>query len=605
MSRMGGPISAAIDKPKDASKTLKRLVMFMSHVKGWLLLALILSLVSSLAQLVGPYFIGLIFDVLDSNAVDKLSQIAQILVWLIGFYVLSVALQYTLSVLMIVIAQKVIVRMRAAVFKKFTTLSISYFDRYQIGDMLSRISYDIDTINTSLSADVIVLFSSFVTVVSAFFIMMSISLPLLSVFIITLPLSIYTTRKLARLTRPLFRTRSAKLGDMNGYIEETISGLKTIKAYAVEPNFIDGFDEKNYNASMAYYQADYWGSISGPAINFINNISLTLISLVGSLLYLFQIISIGNISSFILYSRRFSAPITEASNMVAELQSTLAAAERVFKVLDEDGEQETGDLELVTPLRGEVEFDNVSFQYVKDQPIIRNVSLKIPAQSMVAIVGPTGGGKTTLVSLLMRFYDPQSGQILIDGQPIQSCTRESVRQAFGMVLQDSWLFEGTLKDNLTYGALDISEKRLWEVIEKVSLTHFVKSSKEGLKTMIYDDGSNLSKGQKQLITIARAILLDRPMVILDEATSNVDTMTEKMIASALKELTSNKTCFIIAHRLSTIVASDMTYKRNTPKSLKVVSLIMPLFFIHAPKPSIANITSSCWKSILIIAKFLH
>lgn len=557
MSRMGGPISAAIDKPKDASKTLKRLVMFMSHVKGWLLLALILSLVSSLAQLVGPYFIGLIFDVLDSSAIDKLSQIAQILVWLIGFYVLSVALQYTLSVLMIVIAQKVIVRMRAAVFKKFTTLSISYFDRYQIGDMLSRISYDIDTINTSLSADVIVLFSSFVTVVSAFFIMMSISLPLLSVFIITLPLSIYTTRKLARLTRPLFRTRSAKLGDMNGYIEETISGLKTIKAYAVEPNFIDGFDEKNYDASMAYYQADYWGSISGPAINFINNISLTLISLVGSLLYLFQIISIGNISSFILYSRRFSAPITEASNMVAELQSTLAAAERVFKVLDEEGEQETGDLELISPLRGEVEFDNVSFQYVEDQPIIKNVSLKVPAQSMVAIVGPTGGGKTTLVSLLMRFYDPQSGQILIDGQPIQSCTRESVRQAFGMVLQDSWLFEGTLKDNLTYGALDISEKRLWEVIEKVSLTHFVKSSKDGLKTMIYDDGSNLSKGQKQLITIARAILLDRPMVILDEATSNVDTMTEKMIASALKELTSNKTCFIIAHRLSTIVASDM------------------------------------------------
>ena len=557
MSRMGGPISAAIDKPKDASKTLKRLVMFMSHVKGWLLLALILSLMSSLAQLVGPYFIGLIFDVLDSSAVDKLSQIAQILMWLIGFYVLSVALQYTLSVLMIVIAQKVIVRMRAAVFKKFTTLSISYFDRYQIGDMLSRISYDIDTINTSLSADVIVLFSSFVTVVSAFFIMMSISLPLLSVFIITLPLSIYTTRKLARLTRPLFRTRSAKLGDMNGYIEETISGLKTIKAYAVEPNFIDGFDEKNYDASMAYYQADYWGSISGPAINFINNISLTLISLVGSLLYLFQIISIGNISSFILYSRRFSAPITEASNMVAELQSTLAAAERVFKVLDEDGEQETGDLELVTPLRGEVEFNNVSFQYVADQPIIKNVSLKVPAQSMVAIVGPTGGGKTTLVSLLMRFYDPQSGQILIDGQPIQSCTRESVRQAFGMVLQDSWLFEGTLKDNLTYGAIDISERRLWEVIEKVSLTHFVKSSKEGLKTMIYDDGSNLSKGQKQLITIARAILLDRPMVILDEATSNVDTMTEKMIASALKELTSDKTCFIIAHRLSTIVASDM------------------------------------------------
>jgi len=557
MSRMGGPISAAIDKPKDASKTLRRLISFMSHVKGWLLLALALSLISSLAQLVGPYLIGLIFDILDSSSTTKLAEVAQILIWLIGFYVLSVFLQYSLSILMIMIAQKVIVRMRAAVFEKFTTLSISYFDRYQIGDMLSRISYDIDTINTSLSADVVVLFSSFVTVISAFVIMAGISLPLLSVFIITLPLSIFTTRKLARLTRPLFRKRSAKLGDMNGYIEETISGLKTIKAYAVEPNFIQGFDEKNYEASMAYYEADYWGSISGPAINFINNISLTLISLVGSLLYLFQIISIGNISSFILYSRRFSAPITEASNMVAELQSTLAAAERVFKVLDEEGEVETGTAQLPTQLKGEVVFDHVHFEYIANQPIIKDVSLAIPAKSMVAIVGPTGGGKTTLVSLLMRFYDPKSGEIRLDGIPLSSCTRSSVREAFAMVLQDSWLFEGTIKENLTYGSTHVSDERLWEVIEKVSLTHFVKSSQDGLNTMIYDDGSNLSKGQKQLITIARAMLLDRPLVILDEATSNVDTMTEKMIASALKELTSNKTCFIIAHRLSTIVSSDM------------------------------------------------
>lgn len=557
MSRMGGPISAAIDKPKDASKTLRRLISFMSHVKGWLLLALALSLISSLAQLAGPYLIGLIFDILDSSSVTKLAEVAQILIWLIGFYVLSVFLQYSLSILMIMIAQKVIVRMRAAVFEKFTTLSISYFDRYQIGDMLSRISYDIDTINTSLSADVVVLFSSFVTVISAFVIMAGISLPLLSVFIITLPLSIFTTRKLARLTRPLFRKRSAKLGDMNGYIEETISGLKTIKAYAVEPNFIQGFDEKNYEASMAYYEADYWGSISGPAINFINNISLTLISLVGSLLYLFQIISIGNISSFILYSRRFSAPITEASNMVAELQSTLAAAERVFKVLDEEGEVETGTAQLPTQLKGEVVFDHVHFEYIANQPIIKDVSLTIPAKSMVAIVGPTGGGKTTLVSLLMRFYDPKSGEIRLDGIPLSSCTRSSVRKAFAMVLQDSWLFEGTIKENLTYGSTHVSDERLWEVIEKVSLTHFVKSSQDGLNTMIYDDGSNLSKGQKQLITIARAMLLDRPLVILDEATSNVDTMTEKMIASALKELTSNKTCFIIAHRLSTIVSSDM------------------------------------------------
>lgn len=557
MARMGGPISAAIDKPKNASLTLRRLLSFMSHVKGWLLLAMFLSLISSLAQLIGPFLIGQIFDVLDSTSVNKLADIGVIISWLIGFYVLSIVLQYILSILMIVIAQKVIVRMRKAVFEKFTTLPISYFDRYQIGDMLSRISYDIDTINTSLSADVVVLFSSFVTVISAFVIMLGISVPLMSVFVITLPLSIFTTRKLAHMTRPLFRKRSAKLGEMNGYIEETISGLKTIKAYAVEDNFIDGFDGKNEEASSAYYEADYWGSIAGPAINFINNISLTLISLVGALLYLFQIISIGNISAFILYSRRFSAPITEASNMFAELQSTLAAAERVFKVLDESGETETGHDLLGHTIHGQVDFENISFEYEDNKPIINNVSLHIPAKSMVAIVGPTGGGKTTLVSLLMRFYDPQHGQIRIDGKPIHECTRDSVRQAFAMVLQDSWLFEGSIKDNLTYGAQNVSEQRLWEVIDKVSLTHFVKSSQNGLDTMIYDDGSNLSKGQKQLITIARAMLLDRPMVILDEATSNVDTMTEKLIASALKELTTNKTCFIIAHRLSTIVASDM------------------------------------------------
>lgn len=557
MTRMQGPISSAVDKPKNALQTLKRLLSFMHHVRGWFYLAMILSIISSLAQLAVPYLIGQIVDSVSAMSDFDNTRINQAILWLIGFTVLSIALQYALSILMINLAQRVIVKMREAVFTKFSSLSISYFDRYQIGDMLSRISYDIDTINTSLSADVVVLFSSIVTVISALVLMIGISLPLMSVFIITLPLSIFISRKLAKITRPLFRTRSARLGDMNGYIEETISGIKTIKAYAVENSFIKGFDEKNEAASQAYYEADYWGSIAGPAINFINNISLTLITLVGAVLLLFRITSIGQISAFILYSRRFSAPISEASNMFAELQSTLAAAERVFKVLDEPHEIETGDMILSKKLVGSVDFEHVIFRYDDSKTVIKGITLHVPARSMVAIVGSTGGGKTSLVSLLMRFYDPQSGDIKIDGQSILKCTRASVRAAFAMVLQDSWLFEGTIRENLTYGADNVSEARIWEVLDKVSLTHFVKASHYGLNTTIVDDGANISQGQKQLITIARAMLLDRPMVILDEATSHVDSVSERLIAAALHELTSDKTCFIIAHRLSTIIASSM------------------------------------------------
>lgn len=557
MTRTQGPLSAAVDKPKNAMQTLRRLLSFMRHVRGWFYCAMVLSVISSLAQLAVPYFIGQIIDSISLTTNTNGVHIHQTILWLIGFTALSITLQYINAIFLIHLAQRVIVKMREAVFTKYSSLPISYFDRYQVGDMLSRISYDIDTINTSLSADVIVLFASLVTVISALVLMIGISLPLMSVFLITLPLSIMISRKLARVTRPLFRTRSAKLGEMNGYIEETISGIKTIKAYAVESSFIKGFDEKNEAASQAYYEADYWGSIAGPAINFINNISLTLITLVGALLLLFRVTSIGQISAFILISRRFSAPISEASNMFAELQATLAAAERVFKVLDELGEVETGDKILSKQLVGTVDFEQVVFRYDDTKTVIKGITLHVPARSMVAIVGSTGGGKTSLVSLLMRFYDPQSGDIKIDGQSILTCTRPSVREAFAMVLQDSWLFEGTILENLTYGAHNVSEARVWEVLDKVALTHFVKASQHGLHTKIVDDGANISQGQKQLITIARAILLERPMVILDEATSHVDSVSEKLIAAALHELTSDKTCFIIAHRLSTIVSSSM------------------------------------------------
>jgi ATP-binding cassette subfamily B protein len=465
---------------------------------------------------------------------------------------------YALSSLMIYISQKIVVRMRQDLFNKFLDLPVSYFDKHQIGDMLSRISYDIDTINTSLSSDLVQLFGSMIVVVGAFFMMLWISLPLLTVFFITIPLSILTTRFLAKRTRPLFRERSRKLGDMNGYVEETISGLKTIKAYSQQDTMFSNFKEKNYDASEAYYKADYYGSIVGPTVGFINNISLTLISVFGSILFLFNMITIGNISSFLLYSRKFSGPISESANMIAELQSTLAAAERVFRVLDEPIEKIVENpLILNKPIQGHVQFENVSFGYLPNKPVLKDVNLNIKPGSLVAIVGPTGAGKTTLINLIMQFYSPDSGRILIDNVDIAQLSQEELRSTFSMVLQDSWLFHGSIYDNLIYGNEHATKEDVIRIAKEVHIHNFIERTKNGYDTLISDDGVNISKGQRQLITIARAMLANKPMIILDEATSNVDTLTEKRIQSAMIKLMQNKTCFVIAHRLSTIINADI------------------------------------------------
>ena len=424
--------------------------------------------------------------------------------------------------------------------------------------MLSRISYDIDTINTSLSTDLVQLFGSFIVVIGAFGMMLWISLPLLTVFFITIPLSILTTSFLTKRTRPLFRERSRKLGDMNGYVEETLSGLKTIKAYSQQDTMYSRFKEKNYEASEAYYKADYYGSIVGPTVGFINNISLTLISVFGSILYLVNMISIGNISSFILYSRKFSGPISEAANMIAELQSTLAAAERVFRVLNEPIEVDVQtSIELNDDVQGDVQFEHVNFSYLPNKPVLKDVNLEVKAGSLVAIVGPTGAGKTTLINLIMRFYQLDSGIIRVDGNDISKLTLNQLRTKFSMVLQDSWLFHGSIYENLIYGNEHATKEDVIRIAKEVHIHNFIERCKDGYDTLVTDDGVNLSKGQRQLITIARAMLANKPMIILDEATSNVDTLTEKRIQSAMKKLMAGKTCFVIAHRLSTIINADI------------------------------------------------
>lgn len=548
-----------IEKPQDTKKTLRTLFTYVKDVKWLFVLAIVLTLVANGLQLLGPYLTGNVIDLIsDTTQINVWDRVVQLVGLMFIVYLVSSILMYVLSSLMITISQKIVVKMRQDLFNKFVDLSISYFDRHQIGDLLSRISYDIDTINTSLSSDLVQLFGSFVVVIGAFVMMLWISLPLLSVFFITIPLSILTTQYLTKRTRPLFRDRSRKLGDMNGFVEETISGLKTIKAYSQQDSMYDDFKQKNKDASDAYYKADYYGSIVGPTVGFINNISLTLISVFGSILFLFSFITIGNISSFLLYSRKFSGPISESANMVAELQSTLAAAERVFRVLDEPIEKDIENpIQLDKPVQGDIQFNQVNFGYYSDKPVLKDVNLNIKAGSLVAIVGPTGAGKTTLINLLMRFYTPNSGKIYVDGKDISQLSTHDLRSSFSMVLQDSWLFHGSIYDNLIYGNEHASKEDVIRIAKEVHIHNFIERSKYGYDTLISDDGVNLSKGQRQLITIARAMLANKPMIILDEATSNVDTLTEKRIQSAMKKLMYDKTCFVIAHRLSTIINADI------------------------------------------------
>ena len=443
------------------------------------------------------------------------------------------------------------------VFDTLMVLPVRYFVPTHISDIVNRISYDIVTVTSSLCNYLLHIFTSIITVVGSLVMMLMIAPVLVSVFVITIPASIFLTRYMTRRVRPLFRKRSAKLGELNGYSEEIISGQKTIKAYHQEETMISRFDQKNTEAVDAYYNADYYGSMTGPSVNFINNLSLSLVSVLGAILYLFQNISIGNLSSFVLYSRKFSGPINEAANILSELQSDLAAAERIFRLIDEAPEPaDAPDAIELTDVRGDVRMEHVRFGYLPGQTIIHDLSFHAEPGSLTAIVGPTGAGKTTLINLLMRFYDPQSGSITVDGKEISGLTRSSLRKAYTMVLQDTWLFTGTIYENISYGKEDATLEDVVQACKAANIHEAIMQMPQGYETVLTGDGSGLSKGQKQMLTIARAMLLNSKMLILDEATSNVDTQTEKKIQLAMRELMKGKTCFVIAHRLSTIQNAD-------------------------------------------------
>ena len=545
-------------KPKDAKGTLLRILSYIAEYKLIILLVLFLSFASNALALMGPSLAG--------NAINEaaagIGKVNFDMIWyyvkrMLIFYLTSSVLTILINLIMTHVSKWVARNMRRDVFHKLTTMPVSFFDRNQAGDIISRVSYDIDVVSTCLSTDIVSILTSLVTVVGSLVMMLAISPVLSIVVIITIPLSFWFTAWMRKKTQPRYKKRSKNYGIMNGFVEEMLSGQKTIQAYAYEDQVCKEFDSVNRAAADAYYDADYYGMTGGATMNCINNISLALIAMLGAILYMFGIVNLGQISSFTLYSRKFSGPINEVSNIVNEIFSALAAAERVFNLLDEPEEvADIPDAIELTDVEGHVEMDHVSFGYLPDKIVLHNLNLDAQPGKLIAIVGPTGAGKTTIINLLMRFYDVNSGEIRVDGGETRKYTRSSLRRAYAMVLQDTWVFQGTIFDNIAYGKQDATMDEVVAAAKAAHIHSFIMRLPDGYNTVITEDGGNISKGQKQLLTIARAMLYDAKMLILDEATSNVDTGTERQVQAAMRDLMKDKTCFTIAHRLSTIQHAD-------------------------------------------------
>ncbi|MBS6464871.1 MAG: ABC transporter ATP-binding protein [Firmicutes bacterium] len=562
MRPAGGPMGrGGFEKPKNFKASIKRLVLFLKPQYPAIILALLFSAAATVLSVLAPGYINditnEIFVAVFGIPID-MGEVGRIGVTLVIFYGATFLLNYVQSFLMAGVNQKTSKRMRGLIAKKINDVPLRYFDSRSYGDVLSRVTNDVDTIGQTLNQSVSTLISSVIMLGGVLIAMFVTRWEMALTALLTVPLGMLLMLLIVGKSQKYFIGQQNYLGELNGKIEETYAGQNVVKAFNAEQKVREDFDQTNRNLFNSAWKSQFLSGLMMPLMTFVSNLGYVAVAVVGVLLFINgRIAEPGIITSFFIYVRLFQNPINQIAQVANTLQSTAAAAERVFEFLDEpEQEDETGKPDAIENVTGRVEFRNVRFGYTPDREIIHNFSAVIEPGQKVAIVGPTGAGKTTMVNLLMRFYEVSGGEILIDGVPVSSVKREAVRSLFGMVLQDTWLFNGTIRENVAYAKRDATDGEIEEACRAANADHFISTFAGGYD-MVLDDDTNLSGGQRQLLTIARAMVQDSPMLILDEATSNVDTRTEQLIQDAMDRLTAGRTSFVIAHRLSTIKNADL------------------------------------------------
>ena len=545
-------------KPKNFKETLMRLWKYFGEERKLLIVIFTLVIISSAFGLLVPYLVGKAVDTLNLGELYvDFKTLKTIAVVLIFTYITDSIITLSQGFIMAGISQRIVFRLRETLFEKLQKLPLMFFDTHTHGEIMSRLSNDIENVSTTISQSTIQLMSSFINIIGAFTMMLILS-PLLTVAsMVTLPLVLFMTNSIAKRTKVLFKEQQVVLGRLNGHIEESISGIHVVKAFNREDKIIEEFDELNSNLCEVGIKAQVWSGYIMPLMNVINNIGFASVAAIGGVLAAKGLITVGIIASFISYSRQFARPLNDLASIFNTFQSAVAGAERVFETLDEKEElEDIKEAQVLSNVRGEVEFNNVTFGYKEGSYVLKNISFNVKRGENIALVGPTGAGKTTIVNLLTGFYDVLKGEILIDGKSIKKYTKDSLRKSFGIVLQDSYLFSGTIRENIRYGNLNATDDEVKNAAKMTNADAFITKLPKGYNTIISEGGVSLSQGEKQLLSIARAILANPAILVLDEATSSVDTRTELKIQQALLEVTKDRTSFIIAHRLSTIKDAD-------------------------------------------------
>ena len=562
-----------MDKKKEVSftKTMKRLLDYASGDKLNVLIVLIFSIASTIFAIIGPkimgnatteIFNGLISKIRDGGQGIDFSKLLKIIFILTILYIISTVFSYAQSYIMSGVAQRISYRLRQEISQKINRLPMGYFDKNSKGDIISRVTNDVDTLSQTMNQSLMQVVTSVITVVGVFIMMLYINFMMTIAALIVMPLTMLVLSIIIKKSQVFFKQQQEYLGDINGKIEETFSGQNIVRGYNGERFEINEFDAINRKLYDTGWKSQFLSSIMMPVMNFVGNLGYVIVSILGGYMAINGKISVGDIQAFIQYMWMFTQPLNQLVQIMNLLQSTAAAADRIFEFLDEEEIDLSDKLPLEGPVQGNINFDHVRFGYNNDNIIIKDFSLDIKAGQKVAIVGPTGAGKTTIVKLLMRFYKLNSGKISIDGIDIESLDLESYRKNFAMVLQDTWLFSGTIMENLKYGRLDATDEEVYKAAKAAHVDRFIMTQKQGYDTILTEDSKNISQGQKQLLTIARAILSDPKILILDEATSSVDTRTEVLIQQAMDNLIKDRTSFIIAHRLSTIRNADLILVLN-------------------------------------------